>query len=182
MQRGSHREIWFIADGTHTNWEIQKTNFPGAVHVGDFCDLYTQQSTGTQKRSRWIRMMLDGDVLQVIQEMKQAAPQRSAQGDLLLQGQPAPNALRRVREPRSTPRQRTGGGSLQVRRRQALQGKRDEVEEARQRIGAPGPSGLPQRHSRQLLPTPSRSLHVRNSEGRRLTGSRGVTDSRIPTR
>jgi hypothetical protein len=85
--------VGFIADGTHTNWEIQKTNFPGAVeildfyhaaeHVGAFCALYTEQSTAAAKRNRWIRMMRDGDVLQMLEEMKQAAPGLSGPNDAL---------------------------------------------------------------------------------------------------
>jgi hypothetical protein len=46
---GQHfaEKVVFLADGAHTNWELQKTNFPGSVgildfyhtseHLGDFC-------------------------------------------------------------------------------------------------------------------------------------------------
>jgi hypothetical protein len=76
-------KVAFIADGAHTNWEIQKTNFPEAIpildfyhaveHVGAFCGLYSEAALGTQKRNRWIHMMSEGDVLQMIHEMSQEA-------------------------------------------------------------------------------------------------------------
>jgi hypothetical protein len=76
--------VAFIADGLQSNWDNQTTNFPDAIqildfyhaaeHVGKFCSLYEQQSLATNKRSRWTSMMLAGDGLQMIHEMRQAAP------------------------------------------------------------------------------------------------------------
>jgi hypothetical protein len=76
--------VAFIADGTHTNWDIQKSNFPDAVaildfyhaieHVGAFCQLYRDEKDGQRQKERWIKMMRAGDVLQMIQEMKLAIP------------------------------------------------------------------------------------------------------------
>jgi hypothetical protein len=49
MGQHSARQIVFLADGAHSNWELQSTNFPGSVgildfyhateHLGEFCDL-----------------------------------------------------------------------------------------------------------------------------------------------
>ncbi len=75
-------KIVFLADGARTNWEIQMTNFPEAVpildfyhaseHLGDFCKLMKDPKTGQHRYERWIKMLLDGEVLQVIAEMKEA--------------------------------------------------------------------------------------------------------------
>ena len=50
------KQVVFIADGLPMNWEIQKTNFPGAVtildfyhaskHLGDFCKLFKDEKEG----------------------------------------------------------------------------------------------------------------------------------------
>jgi len=78
------KTVAFVADGAHTNWEIQKTNFPGAVaildfyhaveHIGAFCLLYRDKTAGERQKDRWITMMYAGDVLQMIDEMKRAVP------------------------------------------------------------------------------------------------------------
>jgi len=75
-------KIVFIADGAKTNWEIQMTNFPEAVpildfyhaseHLGDFCQLIKDSKQGQRRYGRWVQMLLDGEVLQVIAEMKDA--------------------------------------------------------------------------------------------------------------
>lgn len=75
-------KIVFIADGAKTNWEIQKTNFPEAVpildfyhageHLGTFCNLMKDPKKGKKRYEGWIKMLLDGEVLQVIAEMKEA--------------------------------------------------------------------------------------------------------------
>lgn len=83
-------KIVFLADGARTNWEIQMTNFPEAVpildfyhaseHLGDFCKLMKDPKTGQHRYERWVKMLLDGEVLQVIAEMKEAlkeTPNRS---------------------------------------------------------------------------------------------------------
>lgn len=78
------KTVAFIADGAHTNWEIQKTNFPDAVaildfyhameHVGAFCQLFHDEKEAQRRKDRWIKMMSGGDVLQMIEEMKLAIP------------------------------------------------------------------------------------------------------------
>ena len=78
------KKVAFIADGAHTNWEIQKTNFPDAVaildfyhaleHVAAFCQLYGDEKAAARQKQRWLRMMRAGEVLQMIEEMKLAVP------------------------------------------------------------------------------------------------------------
>jgi len=75
-------KVVFVADGAKTNWEIQKTNFPEAVpildfyhaseHLGAFCSLMKDPKKGQKRYAGWIKMLLDGEVLQVIAEMKEA--------------------------------------------------------------------------------------------------------------
>jgi hypothetical protein len=73
--------VVFIADGAKHNWEIRMNNFPDAVeildvyhameHLGEFCALFAQQEKGRNRYARWRAMMLDGDILQMLHEMKQ---------------------------------------------------------------------------------------------------------------
>jgi hypothetical protein len=80
-------EIVFLADGAKTNWEIQMTNFPEAIpildfyhaseHLGDFCNLMKDPQKGQKQYAGWIKMLLDGEVLQVIAEMKEALKETS---------------------------------------------------------------------------------------------------------
>ena len=73
-------QIAFIADGAKHNWDIQHTTFPGSVgildyyhavdHLGDFCDLYTNQQAGKQAFARWRTMLYEGRILQVLEDMK----------------------------------------------------------------------------------------------------------------
>ena len=75
-------EIVFLADGARSNWEIQMTNFPEAVpildfyhaseHLGEFCNLMKDPEKGQKRYGGWGKMLLDGEVLQVIAEMKDA--------------------------------------------------------------------------------------------------------------
>jgi hypothetical protein len=75
------QKVVFIADGAHCNWEIQKTNFPGATgildfyhaseHLAAFCELNKKPQTGADKYKRWKDMMIKGEILQVIEEQKQ---------------------------------------------------------------------------------------------------------------
>lgn len=86
MQMGQivAKKVLFIADGAHTNWEIRKTNFPEALeildfyhafeHIGAFCQLYRDKATGGRQKDRWTTMMFEGDVLQMIEEIKAAIP------------------------------------------------------------------------------------------------------------
>src|SRR5208283_1326319 len=75
--------VLFLADGAHTNWELQKTNFPGSVgildfyhaseHLGDFCTLFKDQRKAPGVHHRWAHMLLEGQALQVVQEMRRKA-------------------------------------------------------------------------------------------------------------
>jgi hypothetical protein len=79
--------VVFLADGAKTNWEIQKTNFSEAVpildfyhaseHLGAFCTLMKDPNKGQKRYEEWITMLLDGEVLQVIAEMKEALKETS---------------------------------------------------------------------------------------------------------
>ena len=72
----------FIADGATHNWEIQKTNFHDAItildayhameHLGMFCSLFVNEARGKQRYGQWRDLMLDGDTLQLLHEMKQS--------------------------------------------------------------------------------------------------------------
>ena len=73
----------FIADGARHNWELQMSYFPGAVqildfyhaheHLTSFCELLPTERRAANKK-RWPHMLLHGEVLQVIAEMKQLLP------------------------------------------------------------------------------------------------------------
>src|SRR3972149_6319002 len=72
----------FVADGAKTNWEIQRTNFPEATaildfyhateHLSEFCDLFSGAETSRRGYKKWRVMLLEGEVLQVIAEMKES--------------------------------------------------------------------------------------------------------------
>ena len=74
-------KVLFIADGAKHNWEIQMTNFPDAIqildvyhaleHLADYCDLFTNAAKGKQQYGQWRDMMLNGDTLQLLHEMKE---------------------------------------------------------------------------------------------------------------
>ncbi len=84
MQMGQlvAKQVVFLADGAKTNWEIQKTNFPDAVgildfyhaseHLAAFCDLFRDKEKGNRKYKRWRTMLLEGESLQLLAEMKEA--------------------------------------------------------------------------------------------------------------
>jgi hypothetical protein len=73
------KNIVFIADGAKHNWEIQINNFPDAVpildfyhaceHLADFCDFLPKDSS-KKKYKTWKKMLHDGEVVQVMEEMK----------------------------------------------------------------------------------------------------------------
>jgi hypothetical protein len=77
-------KVVFIADGAHSNWEIQSNNFPEAVaildfyhateHLAAFCSLLANQERAKAHLNKWRHMLLEGDNLQVIEEMKEVAP------------------------------------------------------------------------------------------------------------
>ena len=73
--------VVFIADGAKHNWEIQMDNFHDAIqildvyhaleHLGDFCELFENKPHGKKQFGRWRKMMLAGDTLQLLHEMKE---------------------------------------------------------------------------------------------------------------
>jgi hypothetical protein len=81
------QKVVFIADGAKHNWEIRMNNFPDATeildvyhaleHLGDYCALFAQEQTARQQYARWRDMMLQGDILQLLHEMKQQLAQLS---------------------------------------------------------------------------------------------------------
>ena len=85
LAMGQHfaQKIAFLADGAHTNWELQRTNFPGSVgvldfyhaseHLGVFCALFADAQRANRTHSRWAHMLLEGRALQVVQEMRRKA-------------------------------------------------------------------------------------------------------------
>ena len=85
LAMGQHfaKKLVFLADGAHTNWELQGTNFPGSVgildfyhaseHLGVFCSLLSDPSRAKVTHTRWAHMLLDGQALQVTQEMRRRA-------------------------------------------------------------------------------------------------------------
>jgi len=82
LAMGQHfaRTLVFLADGAHTNWELQKTNFPGSIgildfyhaseHLGVFCALLPDARKAKLTHTRWAHMLLEGRALQVAQEMR----------------------------------------------------------------------------------------------------------------
>jgi hypothetical protein len=75
-------EVVFIADGARTNWDIQRTNFPDAIgildfyhaseHAAAFCELFSKDDVKHRSFKKWRSMLLEGEVLQVIAEMKES--------------------------------------------------------------------------------------------------------------
>lgn len=76
------KQVVFLGDGAKTNWEIQKTNFPEAVGILDFyhaveyltgfCELFGDAQKATERFRSWRSMLLEGEALQVVAEMKEA--------------------------------------------------------------------------------------------------------------
>ena len=74
-------KVVFIADGAHSNWEIQSNNFPEAIaildfyhateHLAEFCSLLANQERAKALLIKWRHMLLEGDNLQVIEELKE---------------------------------------------------------------------------------------------------------------
>lgn len=74
-------ESVFLADGARHNWDMQEMNFPGSVpildyyhaaeHLADYCDLLPATLRAGRHR-RWRTLMWNGEVLQLIVEMKQS--------------------------------------------------------------------------------------------------------------
>ena len=74
------KNVVFIGDGAKHNWEIQQTHFAGSTaildyyhaleHLGKFCDLLQESRRGKQLYRKWETMIYNGQVLQVIHEMR----------------------------------------------------------------------------------------------------------------
>lgn len=72
--------VVFVADGLPINWQIQMDHFPGAIcildfyhaseHLGRLCDLFKDQATGRRLFVRWRHMLREGEVLQVLYEIR----------------------------------------------------------------------------------------------------------------
>ena len=83
MGQQAAQKVAFLADGAHTNWELQKSNFPGSVgildfyhaseHLGNFCALLKDQRKANAIHHRWAHLLLQGGALQVVQEMRRRA-------------------------------------------------------------------------------------------------------------
>jgi len=85
LAMGQHfaQNLVFLADGAHSNWELQRTNFPGSVgildfyhaseHLGVFCELLGSPRKAEATHTRWAHMLLGGRVLQVVHEMRRRA-------------------------------------------------------------------------------------------------------------
>ena len=71
----------FLGDGARHNWELQQTHFPGAIpildyyhaaeHLADYCKLLPAPLRDAAERSL-STMMWEGEVLQMIHEMKRS--------------------------------------------------------------------------------------------------------------
>ena len=71
----------FLGDGARHNWELQQTHFPGAIpildyyhaaeHLADYCKLLPATLRCAHERSL-STMMWEGEVLQMIHEMKRS--------------------------------------------------------------------------------------------------------------
>lgn len=76
------KQVVFLGDGAKTNWEIQITNFSEAIgildfyhaseHLADFCNLFRDPNKRSRKYKSWNSMLLEGEALQVLAEMKDA--------------------------------------------------------------------------------------------------------------
>ncbi len=74
------KRLVFLSDGLRANWQICLDHFPGALqildfyhaseHLGQFCNLYKNLEKGQQRYGEWYQMLLEGEALQVIAEMK----------------------------------------------------------------------------------------------------------------
>jgi len=85
LAMGQHfaKKLVFLADGAHTNWALQRTNFPGSVgildfyhaseHLGVFCSLLSDAHKAKLTHTRWAHMLLEGRALQVVQDMRRRA-------------------------------------------------------------------------------------------------------------
>ncbi len=73
-------KVVFLADGAKHNWDMCQTHFCGSAaildyyhaleHLGDFCELIEPSERAKRQYRKWERMLYDGQVLQVIHEMR----------------------------------------------------------------------------------------------------------------
>jgi len=80
--------VVFLSDGLRANWQICFDHFPGALqildfyhaseHLGQFCSLFKNAEKGQCRYGGWYEMLLDGEALQLIAEMKAAIPELSS--------------------------------------------------------------------------------------------------------
>ena len=76
-------KLVFLSDGLRANWQICFDHFPGAIqildfyhateHLGDFCKLFKDVERGQERYGQWYQMLFDGEVLQVMAEMKRSS-------------------------------------------------------------------------------------------------------------
>ena len=74
------KRLVFVSDGLAANWQICLDHFPDALqildfyhaseHLGEFCAVYKDTNKGQQRYKGWRRMLLEGEILQVMAEMK----------------------------------------------------------------------------------------------------------------
>ncbi len=72
--------VAFVADGLPINWQIQMDHFPGAIcildfyhaseHLGRLCDLFKDQNKGRQLFVQWRHMLREGEVLQLLSDIR----------------------------------------------------------------------------------------------------------------
>ncbi len=73
------KKVVFIADGAKTNWKIQLNYFPDSIgildfyhaieHLAAFCEQL--KNSKVKKLERWKEMIYEGEIIQVLEEMKQ---------------------------------------------------------------------------------------------------------------
>lgn len=74
------KKVVYIADGARHNWEMCMTHLPDAIeildfyhaieHLSVFCDHFREMNKGRQRFSEWRSMIKEGDIFQVLVEMK----------------------------------------------------------------------------------------------------------------
>ena len=79
------KRVTFLSDGLRANWQICYDHFPDALqildfyhaseHLGEFCSLYKKPEKSRSRYELWNKMLLDGEALQVIAEMKSVVPE-----------------------------------------------------------------------------------------------------------
>lgn len=78
------QEVVFLADGLHANWQIYYDQFLGALQILDFyqaaehlahlCSLPADPQKAQNSAQKWRTCLLEGQVLQVMAEMKAVIP------------------------------------------------------------------------------------------------------------